>query len=133
MTAGAAPSRQPRGHPEAALQRQVVLTLRLILPTGSIVHHSAHEVGAGGRAGRTRQAIAIGMGVHPGFPDLVVLSGGRVLFLELKSPSGRLGPAQAAFRDAVRAQGFGWALARSLEEALEAVSAAGMSCRVARL
>ena len=53
------------------------------------------------------------MGVHRGFADLMVLCEGRVLFLELKSPTGRLSPAQAAFRDAVQAQGFGWALVRS--------------------
>ena len=50
-----------------------------------------------------RQSILVGMGVHSGFADLIVLCAGRVLFLELKSLKGRLSPAQEAFRDAVLA------------------------------
>lgn len=58
------------------------------------------------------------MGVTPGFADLIVISEGRVLFLEVMAPKGRLRPAKAAFRNAVLAQGFGWALVRSVEDAL---------------
>ena len=70
------------------------------------------------------------MGVHRGFADLMVLCEGRVLFLELKSPKGRLSPAQAAFRDAVQAQGFGWALVRSLDDALGALADHDITTRV---
>jgi hypothetical protein len=71
------------------------------------------------------------MGVHPGFADLMVLCDGRVLFLELKSPKGRLSPAQEAFRDAVQAQpGFGWALVRTLDDALGALADHGFTTRV---
>ena len=70
------------------------------------------------------------MGVHPGFADLMVLCAGRVLFLELKSLKGRLSPAQEAFRDTVLAQGFGWALGRSLEDALGARADHGFTTRV---
>jgi hypothetical protein len=70
------------------------------------------------------------MGVHPGVADLMVMSEGRVLFLELKAPKGRLRPNQAAFRDAVLAQGFGWALVRSLEDALGALADQGFTTRV---
>ena len=111
----------PRRNPEADLQRAVVCLLRLALPSTAIVHHSANEVRIGGPAGRTRQAIALGMGVHPGFADLLVLSGGRLLFLELKSVRGRLTPAQLDFRDAVVSQGHAWALVRSPEDALRAL------------
>jgi len=60
-----------------------------------------------------------------------VLCAGRVLFLELKSLKGRLSPAQEAFRDAVTAQGFGWALVRSLDDALDALADHGFTTRVA--
>ena len=70
------------------------------------------------------------MGVFPGFADLIVLTGGQVLFLEVKSPSGRLSPAQKAFRDMVKAQGFGWALVRSIEDALDALADHGITTRV---
>lgn len=120
-----------RGTPEADLQRAVVHALRFALPRTAIIHHSANEVTEPGPRGARRQAILTGMGVHPGFADLMVISGGRVLFLELKAPKGRLRPSQEAFRDVVQAQGFGWALVRSLDDALGALADHGFTTRIA--
>jgi len=122
-----------RGTPEADLQRAVVVALRFALPKGAIVHHCANEVTEAGPRGARRQAILVGMGVHPGFADLIVLCDGRVLFLELKSLKGRLSPAQEAFRDAILAQGFGWALVRSLDDALGALADHGLTTRVVQV
>jgi hypothetical protein len=122
---------KPRGTPEADLQRVVVQALHFALPRTAIIHHCANEVTEAGPRGAKHQAILVGMGVHPGFADLVVLCDGRVLFLELKSLKGRLSPAQEAFRDAVLAQGFGWALVRSLDDALEALADQGFTARIA--
>ena len=119
-----------RGTPEADLQRAVVTALRFALPKGAIIHHCANEVTEAGPRGAKRQAILTGMGIHPGFSDLMILCEGRVLFLELKSVKGRLSPAQEAFRDAVTAQGFGWALVRSLDDALGALADHGHTTRV---
>ena len=119
-----------RGTPEADLQRAVVTALRFALPKGTIIHHSANEVSEAGSRGVKRQAILVGMGVHPGFADLVILGDGKVLFLELKSLKGRLSPAQKAFRDAMLAQGFGWALVRTLDDALGALADHGFTTRV---
>ena len=47
-----------------------------------------------------------------------------------KSRKGQLSPAQQAFRDAVQAQGFGWALVRSLDDALGALADHGLTTRV---
>ena len=121
-----------RGTPEADLQRAVVSALRFALPKRAIVHHCANEVTEPGPRGAKRQAILVGMGVHRGFADLMVLSEGRVLFLELKSLKGRLSPAQEAFREAVIAQGFSWALVRTLDDALGALADHGITTRVAR-
>lgn len=118
-----------REHPEADLQRQVVQLLRVALPAGAIVHHSANEQRRGGRAA---QGIALGMGVHPGFADLLVLVAGRVLFLELKSPTGRLSPAQVEFRAAALGQGFGWSLVRSIDDALAALREWNIPTRIRR-
>ena len=120
-----------RGTPEADLQRAVVTALRFALPKGAIIHHCANEVTEAGPRGAKRQAILTGMGIHPGFSDLMILCEGRVLFLELKSVKGRLSPAQKAFRDAMKAQGFGWALVRSLDDALGALADHGHTTRVA--
>jgi hypothetical protein len=95
-----------RNTPEADLQRAFVQALRFALPRSAIVRHCANEVTEAGPRGARRQAILVGMGVHPGFADLMVLHDGRVLFFELKAPKGRLRPDQEAFRDAVLAQGF---------------------------
>jgi len=61
-----------------------------------------------------------------------VLCEGRVLLLELKSLKERLSPTQEAFRDAMLAQGFGWALVRSLDDALAALADHGFTTRVVR-
>jgi hypothetical protein len=120
-----------RGTPEADLQRAVVIALRFALPKGAIVHHCANEVTEPGPRGAKRQAVLVGMGVHPGFADLLVIFDGRVLFLERKAPKGRLRPEQEAFRDAVLAQGFGWALVRSLDDALGTLADHGFTTRIA--
>ena len=119
-----------RGTLEADLQRAVVSALRIALPRTAIIHHCANEVAEPGPRGAKRQAILVGMGVHAGFADLMVLCEGRVLFLELKSRKGKLSPAQVAFRDAVLAQGHGWALVRSLDDALGALADHGFTTRV---
>lgn len=118
-----------RGTPEADLQRSVVTALKFALPKTAIIHHCANEVTEPGPRGAKRQAILVGMGVHPGFADLIVLCDGRVLFLELKSLKGRLSPDQEVFRDAVLAQGFGWALVRSVDDALGALADNGFTSR----
>jgi len=125
-----APAKAKRETPEADIQRAIVSALRFVLPSGSIVHHSANEVTQVGPAGVKRQAILAGIGVTAGFADLIVHSQGKVLFLEVKSATGSLSPAQAAFRDIVQTQGFAWALVRSIEDALGALSEAGMVNRV---
>ncbi|PKP62914.1 MAG: nuclease [Alphaproteobacteria bacterium HGW-Alphaproteobacteria-8] len=119
-----------RSTPEADLQRAVVQALRFALPRDAIIHHCANEVSEPGPRGAKRQAILVGMGVHAGFADLMVLSDGRVLFLELKAPKGRLRPTQETFRDTVCAQGFGWALVRSVDDALGALADHGLTSRI---
>ena len=91
-----------RGTSEADLQRAVVQALRFALPKTAIIHHCANEVTEAGPRGARRQAILVGMGVHGGFADLMVICAGRVLFLELKSLKGRLSPTQIEFRHGAR-------------------------------
>ena len=120
-----------RSTPEADAQRAIVQALRFALPRDAIVHHCANEVTEAGPRGAKRQSILVGMGVHAGFADLIVICGGRVLFLEVKNETGRLRKSQEVFRDTVCAQGFGWALVRSLDDALDAIADHGFTTRVA--
>jgi hypothetical protein len=124
------PARRNR-HPEADVQRAIVAMLRAVLPKRSVVHHSPNEAGGGPSAAK-RQAILVGMGVHPGWSDLTVLSEGRVLFLEVKSATGRLSAAEAEFRDTVDAMGFPWALVRSVDDALLALQFFNFKTRIRR-
>jgi hypothetical protein len=119
-----------RSTPEADAQRAIVQALRVALPRDAIIHHCANEVTEPGSRGQIRQSILVGMGVHTGFSDLIVISGGRVLFLEVKSQTGRLRKSQEVFRDTVCAQGFGWALVRSVDDALGALADNGFTSRV---
>lgn len=121
-----------RTTPEADAQRAIVQALRFALPRDAIVHHCVNEVTEAGPRGARRQAILVGMGVHAGFADLIVISGGRVLFLEVKSQTGRLRKSQEVFRDAVVTQGFGWALVRTVDDALGALADNGFTSRVQR-
>ena len=118
-----------RSTPEADAQRAIVSALRFALPRDAIVHHCANEVTETGPRGARRQAILVGMGVHPGFADLIVISSGRVLFLEVKSQTGRLRKSQEVFPDTVVTQGFGWALVRSVDDALGALADHGFTSR----
>ena len=119
-----------RTTPEADAQRAIVQALRFALPRDAIIHHCANEVAEAGSCGQIRQSILVGMGVHAGFADLIVISGGRVMFLEVKSPSGRLRKSQEVFRNTVCAQSFGWALVRSVDDALAALADNGFTSRI---
>lgn len=74
---------------------------------------------AGGR-------IAKAEGLHPGFPDLILLRGGGLVgFLEVKAADGRLSPAQVDCHAMLRRLGQPLEVVRSQDEALAAVKAWG--------
>jgi hypothetical protein len=127
----AAPFPRKNGHPEADLQRHIVQSLRAVLPPReSVVHACNSEVRGGSHEARRAQAIAQGMGVVPGFADVIVMVAGKVLFLEIKTPVGRASQAQMAFCNFVEGQGHHYALVRSIDDALAALRAAGIPTRI---
>lgn len=52
-----------------------------------------------------------------GYPDLIVIGHGRLLFVEVKRPGGKLRPAQEAFRDECSANDVPWAMWTDVREA----------------
>jgi hypothetical protein len=60
------------------------------------------------------------MGVRRGVADIcLVLPGGAAAFLELKAPGGVLSPEQLLFQQSCEWAGAPYAVARSLDEAVE--------------
>jgi hypothetical protein len=69
-------------------------------------------------------------GVRSGFPDLIFLRADRPpIFIEMKSPVGRLGKPQRQIRSELVAQGCKWFLCRSASSALVALRRAGVAFR----
>ncbi len=60
-----------------------------------------------------------------GHPDIAgILSGGRALYIEVKSPTGRLSKDQRRFRDMAESLGALWILARSVADVETALNEA---------
>lgn len=54
-----------------------------------------------------------GLGAYKGFPDLTAVKDGRTVYVEVKTPTGRLSEAQVAFQREVEAHGGEYIVARS--------------------
>ena len=114
---------------EAPIQRAIVAYLRAVLPAGAVVHHCANEGVRGGSRGRLDQAIRQGLGTVAGFPDLIVAVPGRVAFIEVKAPAGRVSPAQRAMHETLAAMGHPVAVVRSIKDTRAALRAWGVDTR----
>ena len=117
-----------RQNPEADIQRQIVKDLHLVLRPPFILHHSSNEAGG---ASRAAQGILIGMGLHAGFSDLLLLGPDRrVLFLEVKTRTGKQHDAQVSFEADVVDFGWPYEIVRSSAEAIDAARRHGFLTRI---
>jgi hypothetical protein len=67
-------------------------------------------------------------GVHAGWPDIEILPGnGRVCFMEVKAPKGRLSEAQRGLLNWMIAVGYDVAVVRSVDDARAALRAWGLA------
>ncbi len=57
-----------------------------------------------------------GLGCYKGLSDLQALRGGRCIFVEIKSPTGRQSEVQKHFQALVEDSGFEYILARGIED-----------------
>ena len=64
-------------------------------------------------------------GVPKGFSDLEAVKDGRVYFIEVKKPGGKVRPDQVEFINRMREQGCRAGVAFSVEEAVEIVTGTG--------
>jgi hypothetical protein len=89
---------------------------------------SATEVSTprGGKRGKLTQARLRAAGVNPGWPDYTFLWGAGAGVIELKSPLGSLGHAQQAMRRWCQKRGVRYGVARSIDEALDHLTAWGV-------
>jgi hypothetical protein len=116
-----APSRKKRGRPEMGIQRAILGFIARCCP------------GADARAipndsmTRSAQLARRSQGVIAGTPDLVVIApGGVTVWLEVKAPRGTLSEAQKATHARWRGLGHHVAVVRSIEDAEDALRAAGV-------
>lgn len=94
---------------EAQIQKAIVeyLTLRNIL-----FFSVPNELAGGNAGGRMRRFVA--MGLRAGVSDLLVVLEGRVIFVEVKTPKGRLSEHQRFFRAKVTELGHRYEVVRSV-------------------
>lgn len=107
---------------EEAIHRSVVeLLRRAVRPGVAWTHMPAGEARAKGLGGKLK-----GLGTKPGWPDLLLVSGGQLYGLELKRPGGRVSPAQTAAHAELAAAGATIGVAYGLDEAIEQLKDWGM-------
>jgi len=108
-------------HPESELQIAIVRYLRQSnIPVFSVPNEAAGRVNS--KRGLSRISRLKAMGMTPGAPDLVVFYNGRVVFLELKAPRGRLSEHQKEMQRLCREHGIGYYVIRSIDDLLEAIT-----------
>ncbi len=115
---------------ERAIHGAILAWLRAVLP-GALVLHPPNSLDMGGdpRAKAIAQARAKRMGMVPGAPDLLVLSGGVFVALEVKREGAYAKPDQRAVGARIEANGGHWRVVRSVEDAREALRDAGIQTR----
>jgi hypothetical protein len=114
---------------EAAIQRDIVRTLRFGLPSGWLVVGVSNNPRS-----RIGGAIEKAMGLTAGLPDLALygnLDGQPFTgFFEVKTAKGRVSEAQRDMHDRLQDAGFRVAIVRSTDEALAAARAWGLPLRI---
>ncbi|MFH2042415.1 MAG: VRR-NUC domain-containing protein [Acidobacteriota bacterium] len=59
------------------------------------------------------------LGSYPGIPDLTALKNGRVVWIEVKRPGGKISEPQASFANNIQGQECEWFCLYSLDDAME--------------
>jgi hypothetical protein len=112
--------------PEDDLHQSVADALRVLLPADAVLNTWELRNAASAIEGARRKRLH----ALPGWPDLGIFYRGVVVLLELKRARyGVLSPAQRALHPRLLHAGFPVAVCRSVNEAVDAVAAAGVPLR----
>lgn len=111
---------------EHELQAQVIAYLDLCLCPSWRVRAGLEGLVVKSKAARRKAKEA---GRKPGWPDLHFISGTGQAFVELKTATGRMRPAQSAFQVWCKEQGIPHAVCRSLDEVLARLNEWGIPMR----
>lgn len=106
-----------RREPEFLLQVSIIDALKKILSAS--VLFTAFPAGGGGRV---RGAKLKRAGLNPGWPDIQFIARGKYYGMEVKTPKGRLSPAQRSLHQRLAENGCDVVVVRSVEEAMDAVN-----------
>jgi len=107
-------------HQESKLQRQAVKWFRLQYP-----NHVLFHIPNGGMRSKTEASIMKAEGVVAGVPDLFLAYsnyGYNGLFIEMKTPKGRITNTQEYFMEHATRAGYLCAVCRSLDDFMELVN-----------
>ena len=110
---------KPRSHPEQSLQIHIA-NLVIDTPWTAIGH---------GGGGKQRGMILKGMGVHAGWPDLMLIHRATPYFIELKAEKGVLSAAQKAVHEQIALAGGVVAVCRSIDQVRSALALWGIPTR----
>jgi hypothetical protein len=104
-------------HDESLLQSAIVAALSL----HRIYCFSVPNELLGSSKGAARKmAIFKSLGLRSGVSDLVVILPSRIIFMEVKTPTGRQSDSQKTFQGIVESLGHKYTLVRSVDDALAA-------------
>lgn len=108
--------KKPRQDIEGPIQEAIV-TFIYATVRGVVVQHCKNEINRSGKSIAKEIAKAILRGLRKGFPDLLVLlPGGRVVFLEVKAPGNYPDPDQRKLHEEMRALGHQVAVVRGIDD-----------------
>lgn len=97
---------------ESLIQGAIVDYLRAVLPK----NHRCVAIPNGSRRTASGRAANAVPGLTPGVPDLMIVSAGRVWFIEVKGPKGTLSDAQTDFISWCVVTNTPYCVARSVDD-----------------
>ncbi|MCJ8138583.1 VRR-NUC domain-containing protein [Falsirhodobacter halotolerans] len=107
----------------------IVAFLRAVLPANAIIMHARNEGNRGGRRGVIDGARGKAMGVQPGWPDLLIYTGGRGFAIEVKRSGEKMTLIQEAVAAQLSCHGIPHSVCRSIEDVRAALSAWGVTTK----